>query len=547
MISVNPPWHNVFRGNSEAELELLLPDYVQARRWFGGKARVIRSIELVEAIPFGGTGSNACITYIAVNYTEGAPQTYMLPLAYALGERATQISRETPHAVVARLRVDESEDGVLYDAVQDADFVASLFDAIGQESVSKSDTGEVVGSSTAKFAQLNGPADEQLQPRVIGTEQSNTSIVYGDRFILKLFRRYEEGVNPDVEIGRFLTEKGFLNVPPVAGAIEYRRAGQEPATLALLQGFVPNRGDAWQYTLDALAQYFRSGIRDQGLGISDDILPRQQHLLDIIEERVPVEVGEAIGAYLESARLLGRRTAELHMALASDSQNPDFAPEPFSGPYQQFIYESMLGLVSQAIELLGNHLERLPESEQAAAQIVFDRHEEIASLFGPLLNWDIQAAIIRCHGDYHLGQVLYTGSDFMIIDFEGEPIRSLVERRRKHSPLKDVAGMLRSFHYAAYAAMFNETTRDAVMGQGDPEELEQWTEAWHLWVSAAFLREYLTVASGTPILPRTRPELQVLLDAYLLEKAIYELVYELNNRPDWVRIPLQGITQLLRS
>ncbi len=552
-VTVNPPWDNVFQWESKAALEVLLPNYVRTCRWFGGKAQVIRSVEIVETIPLVHVEAGSYITYIQVNYTQGQPQTYMLPLAYASGEHAARIREETSHAVVAYLQVaSENEDGVLYDAVRDREFAIALLETIGQGRVSRSNAGEIVGTSTLAFGLLAGPVGESLEPRVMRAEQSNTSIVYGDRFILKLFRRFEEGVNPDLEIGLFLTEKGFGNIPAVAGAIEYRREGRDPATLALLQGFVPNRGDAWQYTLDSLGEYFRAGvggseIGDQGSGVGEDMLPSQQHPLDLIEEEVPIRVREAIGPYLESARLLGRRTAELHVALASDARNPDFAPEPFSGPYQQFAYHSMRGLASQAFHLLGNHLETLPEAEQAEAQIVFDRQEQISALFEPLVKWDIKAARIRCHGDYHLGQVLYTGDDFIIIDFEGEPIRSLDERRRKHSPLKDVAGMLRSFHYAAYAAMFSETARAVMDQREDLAGIEQWTDAWHLWVSAAFLKEYLAVAADAPILPRTRQELQALLDAYLLEKAIYELVYELNNRPDWVRIPLQGIMQLLKS
>ncbi len=529
-------------------MEALLPTYVRTCRWFGGKARVIRSTEVVEAIPLSHAGAKSYVTYIAVNYTEGEPQTYMLPLTYAFGEQAARIREEAQHSVVADLRLTgDSEEGVLYDAVRDRGFALTLLDAIRLGDVFKGGSSEIVGSSTLAFGLLAGSDGGSLEPRVMRAEQSNTSIVYGDRFILKLFRRFEEGVNPDLEIGLFLTEKGFANIPAVAGATEYRREGRDPANLALLQGFVPNRGDAWQYTLDSLGEYFRAGVGDQGSGVGEDILPSQQHPLDLIEEEVPTQVREAMGPYLESARLLGRRTAELHMALASDPRNPDFAPEPFSGPYQQFAYHSIRELASQAFHLLANRLETLPEAEQAEAQIVFDRQEEIATLFEPLLKWDIEAARIRCHGDYHLGQVLYTGDDFIIIDFEGEPIRSLDERRRKHSPLKDVAGMLRSFHYAAYAAMFSETARAVMDQREDLAGIEQWTDAWHLWVSAAFLGEYLSVATDAPILPRTRQELQALLDAYLLEKAIYELVYELNNRPDWVRIPLQGIMQLLKS
>ena len=536
-ISIPSPWENVFHDEGKTALEALLPGYVVTCRWFGGKARAIRSIGITEAVPLMPEAPVAYITTIQIRYDDGGVETYMLPLAFAASAEAARLREETPQALVANLRLESGERGVLFDAARGPEFAGALLEAIERGHRSRTPSGELVASSTQALEPLIEGGTGQLQPRVMGGEQSNTSIVYGDQLILKLFRRFEEGVNPDLEIGRFLTEKGFANIPPVAGALEYRRLGASRATLALLQGFVPNRGDAWRYTLDSLGGYFaRAGelspTRDA------DLLPRQQHPLDIVGEQIPAAMSETAGDYLRSARLLGRRTAEMHVTLASDRAHPDFAPEALSDNYRRSLYESTRRLASEALRLLSSRLDTLPDSEQAAAQIVADRQGEIEALFEPLLDRDITAMLTRCHGDYHLGQVLYTGSDFVIIDFEGEPARSLDERRRKHSPLKDVAGMLRSFHYAAYAALF---------AQAGSELSDAWTDAWHLWVGAAFLDEYLPVVGEAGVLPRTRQDLQTLLDVYLLEKAIYELLYELNNRPGWVRIPLQGITQLLRT
>jgi maltose alpha-D-glucosyltransferase/alpha-amylase len=238
--------------------------------------------------------------------------------------------------------------------------------------------------------------------------------------------------------------------------------------------------------------------------------------------------------------MLGRSTAEMHLALASGAQNPAFAPVPFDAAYQRALYDAIQRLAADAFQLLRGRLPALPDTTRSAAEAVIALEAALPGHFQPLLDSEIHTLRTRVHGDYHLGQVLYTGRDFVIIDFEGEPLRSLEERRQKQSPLKDVAGMLRSFHYAAYAALFNRPANDPA----GVTVMEQWADAWHQWISAAFLAEYLRVAGQGNFLPNSRDNLQVLLDAYLLEKAIYELIYELNNRPDWLRIPLEGVRQL---
>jgi maltose alpha-D-glucosyltransferase / alpha-amylase len=367
-------------------------------------------------------------------------------------------------------------------------------------------------------------------------------VVYGGRLILKLFRRIDEGVNPDLEIGRFLTEEAtFANVPPVVGAIEYRRKSGEVMTLGILQEFVPNVGDAWGYTLDSLSHFFERALAHPEA--QSPAIP-QKTLLDLRDEDFPFLARELIGAYLESARLLGQRTAELHVALASSADDTDFAPEPFSTLYQRSIYQSMQSQSGQVFQLLRDRLALLPDSTRAEAQKVLDLEAEVRRRYRSILQRKISAMRIRVHGDYHLGQVLYTGRDFVIIDFEGEPARPLSERRIKRSALRDVAGMLRSFHYASYAALFGQVPG---IRPEDFPALEPWAQFWYTWVSAAFLKAYVAAAKEEPFLPKDPMEIQVLMDVYLLEKAIYELGYELNTRPDWIKVPLQGLLQLLAA
>ncbi len=535
-------WEEMLKGENRVALEAVLPDYLRSCRWFGGKARSIAGVSITSAVPLGGKGLGARIATVQVNYAEGNPQTYVLPLNFAWAEHAAQIEEDVPQAVITRLRVG-GQASVLYDATWDSDFASSLLDAIRNSRQFRSGSVALVGWPTRAFERVLGSHAASTASRVMRAQQSNTSVAYGDSAILKMFRRLEEGTSPDLEVGRFLGEQGFTHTPPLAGAIEYRHADGEPLTLAILQGFVPNQGDAWQYTLDSLCRYLDYGMSQGSVAPSDAAGSERRHLLDIVGMDVPDPVRHALGPYLDSARLLGRRTAEMHLALASDPNDPAFAPEPFTSDYLRGMYDSVSELTGTAFRLLQNRVADLPEEIRAEASDVISSHDRILSQFQPLLQHRLEATRTRCHGDYHLGQVLYTGSDFVIIDFEGEPVRLLRERRMKHSPLKDVAGMLRSFHYAAYAAM---STRIAKPLSEELTGIEGWADAWHRWVSVSFLSEYLHVASQGSFLPQKPEDLRTLLDIYLLEKAVYELIYELNNRPDWVRIPLQGVRELAR-
>ncbi len=531
------PWDTVFHSPAREALEAVLPGYVVPRRWFGAKTRTIRAIRIQEAIPIL---PSAVLALLRVEYAEGAPDSYALPIGFLAGAAGQTLRGERPAAVIASLHVEAGK-GVLYDAVWDPAFCTALLEAISDQRHYPGISGDVSATASSALARLRGADTTSLPPTLLGVEQSNTSIRYAERFILKLYRRLEAGVNPDQEIGLFLTERAaFANVPPVVGALEFRphppQTG-EPVTLALLQGFVPNRGDAWHYTLESLADYYRAAASQGTSGAQDLALP-QAPLLELVLDSLPALAEQFISPYLDSARLLGRRTAELHRALASAPDDATFGLEPFTPDFQAYLHGSMRGLTERIMRLLRERLVTLPESGQEEARRVLALEPQIAARFEALLARPVHAMRSRIHGDYHLGQVLYTVDDFMIIDFEGEPARPLSERRMKRSPLQDVAGMLRSFHYAAYAAYF------AHEQDGRPApELEPWARFWHLWVSVAYLQSYLGVIDGAAFMPADPADLRLLLDVYLVEKAVYEVGYELNNRPGWVQIPLQGILQ----
>jgi len=523
-------WTELFEPGGDGQLAEVLPSYVAVQRWFGAKTRRIKSAALKDSIQIPYAQGMAQLSLVDVQYTDGGEgDTYLLPLAVARGERAEEVWRRAPHAVVARLRGAEGE-AVLYDCLVETSFCDALLTAIARRRRFRSGRRLVAGTPTRVLRQ-HWREDTPVHAAPSAAEQSNNSVIFGEQLILKLYRRLEAGENPDLEIGRFLTEHTrFRNLAQVAGALEYRddqgagggsANGTEAVTLAVLQAYVPNQGDAWQSTRSSLEDYLHH-VRERRLG-------RPQ----------PELVQELAGRYLDDARVLGRRTAEMHLALASDPLDPAFAPEPPSAHAQRSAYQATRTLSSEVFQLLRQSLPGLPEQIRRQGEELAGQEAAVMARFQALLNQPVKAHRIRIHGDFHLGQVLKTGSDFVIIDFEGEPARSLRERRLKRFAMKDVAGMVRSFDYAAHAAVFD-------LAPDDPE-LRAWAKAWVEAVADAFFRQYLETAAGGVFLPTDRGEIEVLLSTFLLEKALYELRYELNNRPTWAPIPIGGLLALLQE
>ncbi|HLN14502.1 MAG TPA: maltose alpha-D-glucosyltransferase, partial [bacterium] len=537
-------WPGVFEPPLRAALEEVLGGYLRGRRWFGGKARALRTVHLGETIRIPYASAAAYVALLQARYVDGDPETYVLPLAFASGDRAAQVLKDTPGAALASVRPGgDAEAGVLYDALVDPAFCSALLDAIARRARFRGRAGEIVCAATPALRRVTG--EPPLPPPTVGkAEQSNTSVLYGDRAILKWFRRVEPGQHPDLEIGRFLTERAaFPQTPAVGAGLEYRPLKGEPTALGVLLQFVPNEGDAWTYTLDALGHYCERAL---AAGAYDAALDADDDALALAARPLPDAVYAEIGEYAHHAGLLGLRTAELHRALASDPRDPAFAPEPMTPHDQRSLYQSERALVQQALLSLRKQLRTLPDDAQSPAEQVLGAEGALLARFRAVVGAKLSGMRIRVHGDYHLGQVLYTGKDFVIIDFEGEPARTLTERRLKRSALRDVAGMLRSFHYAAHAAVRDQAARGVVSAHPDARAaLEARLGIWRRWVCAAFLRGYLVETDGAAFLPQTRADMRVLLDVHLLEKAVYELRYELNNRPDWVRIPLLGILELL--
>jgi len=526
-------WEAIFEGHSRTQLEMLLPEYLRKQRWFGGKARRVETAQVVDwgALPH----SNAVVAFVEVQYDSGDPDTYLLTLATTYGPAVDSIRQNYPNAIISSV-VSRRGRGVLHDAVFDDNACAELLSVIEETGAIETRHGALRGIPGAALSSVR--RDAPLPVTRSSAEQSNTSIIFGDRLILKLFRRQQPGPNPETEIGRYLTEVAhFDGVPTFAGSIEYQPSTGICSSLAILQGLVANEGDGWRLALDELERYYENSA---GVPFVEDPETSETAATDLValSRRPPLPIAqEHVGIALDAAARLGKRTAELHLALAAPSDDRAFAPEPLTANDLQALLSDLRQKATRVFDLLRDNVARLPDEMLDLAGQVLGRRRQILDSFRYSAADDLQVQRIRVHGDFHLGQVLRARTDYIILDFEGEPARPLSERRAKQSPLKDVAGMLRSLSYAAYAGLFNYTARRAE----DFEKLEPWAALWERSSAAEFLRAYCETACGAAFLPSNEADFRDLLAAYWLDKALYELSYELNNRPAWVRIPLMGI------
>jgi maltose alpha-D-glucosyltransferase/alpha-amylase len=537
-INATAGWGDILEGAGRLRLETVnLPEYIPKQRWFAGKSRRIKATRILDWASLNA--SQSVLAMIEVQFESGTPDVYVTLLAMTFGDAAEEIRRTAASTIVGPI-MSGKVSGVLHDGVFDDKACAGLFSLIEKETELDARHTRIFGVQGKVFRDvLGGAATTPLPVRRGSAEQSNTSILYGDRFILKLFRRHEPGLNPDAEIGRYLTEKtNFNRIPPFAGSIEYAGAADaESATLAMLQGLVTNEGDGWKWTLEELDRYFETFAP---VAFPEGITDELKNPVDLSERPTSPLARDHVGIYLDSAATLGRRTAELHLALASPTDDPAFAPEPLAAQDFEALLRDLRQRASGVFDLLKERVSYLPDEVVEIAATVLGRRRRILDHFHALRSDNVRTQRIRIHGDYHLGQVLKVKTDFVILDFEGEPARPLAYRRAKQCPLKDVAGMLRSFSYAAYASLINYTARHSE----DVARLEPWALLWECSVAAEFLRAYREAADGVEFLPRNSSDFRRLLDVFLLDKALYEVLYEMNSRPAWVRIPLMGILSL---
>jgi maltose alpha-D-glucosyltransferase/alpha-amylase len=496
-----------------------LPRFLLRQRWYGGKGDVIANAAILDHAQLPTARGTALLTLLQVESASGQLAAYFVPLALAWEDGDEERVRALNPVTVARIR-QQATPGVLADAFADEGFCRALVQAIGENRALPTVNGTIRFSRTQAFDAGGATALADLPVHVPKALSTNTVVSLGQRFFLKGYRRLRAGVNPELEVGRYLTEVApFPNTVPLAGAVEYVGNDGSVRTLAVLQGYVENQGDGWSYTLDYLERFLEA-------------------------QRTATEPpdADAHGAYLALMQTLGMRTAQMHVALATRSGDTAFDPEPVQPADLEAWKARVVQEARQSFDLLAQRLSGVVDGARGLCESLLAQRERAMQRIDAITPRDAEALKTRYHGDYHLGQVLLSRNDFVISDFEGEPGRTLEERRAKQSPLRDVAGMLRSFDYAQSSALVNTTT-------GRPEDLprlEPLARRWDTEARRAFLTAYEQTVRGG-VLFRSFAEMQGLLALFELEKAFYELRYELDNRPDWVAIPVRGILRLVEA
>jgi maltose alpha-D-glucosyltransferase / alpha-amylase len=513
-------WRDLFESEAGEVLETqILPLFLARQPWFRGKGRQIESVRIRDWTEFRGYTPLFAIVLLRVRYSDGNSETYSLPLAITFTGAGIGGSKDkTLENILCRVRLPQGA-GILSDALMDDHACQTVLDVIKSGQEFRSRRGVISARPAGVFAEVYGDSGSQPKIERRETEQGNTTVFFGHRLTLRHYRKLEPGINPDIEVRRFLTEEaGFKRVPLLAGAIEYEPSDNESETLAILQGAIETEGDGWTWTLDELARYY-------------------EYCATFAEERpVPAVPEEALGISLNAVNTLARYTAELHLAFASSTTNPAFVPEPLQSEDLKHLSQSCQRNMEAAFSLLEQMI-RDQSSDLAPDGIkLISRRDDILERLHALEQSEIQAFKTRVHGDYHLGQVLRAKNDYFGIDFEGDGARPLSERRAKTSPLKDVAGMLRSFSYAAQVALVRHTNRR-------PDEFRKlfgFAKLWELQTSFLFLKTYRDAITDPRLLPAGK-DLATLLEIFVLERALHELQYEINNRPQWVHIPLHGL------
>ncbi|MGM0622039.1 MAG: putative maltokinase, partial [Bacteroidota bacterium] len=531
---------NQMQGATKNSLEKLMRSYVRKNRWFRGKAKKIKDISVKNTIPLTTGNLHSHIVIIETSYIEGKNEQYIIPISIKTGEIIADVKFKHPEAMIAYVEVDGHE-GVMYDGSYNQEVRDIFLQLITQKGTVKSRKGSIVGVPGKKMSSKVKKSDLPLNSRVLLAEQSNTSILYDNKFFFKMYRSPEEGNNPELEIIKTLTENtSFRNFPTFAGALEYREGNAESSALGILVDFIPNEGNAWEFTQSAIDRYFDRIIENKQYLMSGKPVNTTTDLVDYVGEE---KMQDLLGPFFtEMIQLLGKRTAEMHIALASVENKKEFKPEPFSLLYQKSLYQSFRTLVKRTINQMKSSKQKLTaEQKELIDDIIGNESLLLSTVKQTLEKKKIHTSKTRVHGDYHLGQVLFTGKDFVIIDFEGEPTRSLTARKLKHCPFKDVAGMLRSFHYAIYMGQLENQSKIPESA----DVLKPWLEAWYEIVQNIFIESYLETAKGASFIPEETRQVTDLLSVYTIEKAIYEADYEFNNRPDWLHIPLNGLKKIL--
>ncbi len=479
----------------------IFPEYFNTCRWFAGKARVQKGFHIQHLLPLG----ESRIMIVEVSYHDGPSEFYQLPITQL------PLDVEIPEKGI----LEKTDTTQWVDAIYDEGFRSELYKAIFHHSLL------AAGDSLLASVKGKGLADsdtpERIDSRVLPVDSSNSAMLFGGKYFLKLYRKLFDQTNPEVEMVSFLTQHSeFKNIPAYAGSITWQRQGKPDVTLGMMQQAIRAERDNWVLTGDFLND-FMYGVPHGLFGIKENVF--------------------------EQVALLGKRTGEMHLGLYAPHAEEAFVCEEFDAFYRKFLLDRLSDLLDRRYALLIENYQKLDEPTQRLAWIFMEARELIDDFANEMLTRPLDSLRIRIHGDYHLGQVLTQNGDFIIIDFEGEPEAPIAERKIKHSPFKDVAGMIRSYHYAVSAKLFESTETQGISS----EKLQDVSDRWYKLMRDTYLDAYLEAFGWPHPLFKSQNEINFLLLFFLLEKAVYELGYEISYRPSWVNIPLRGIVEVIRE
>ncbi len=502
-ITTSIPWLE-FDSDKITQQKLLdsLHDHIKGARWFGGKAYQLISLTCDHCLPLDHDGNRFYFFIVEAGYMNHESEFYLLPLSLIEKENDSELS------ILATWN-----NRWIVDAVYDVAFHKALFHFVLNGANEKTANGSLNFDSGASL----DTSQVYISSRNPGVDQSNSSIFFNEKYFMKIYRKLFIETNPEVEMLKFLTEEGgYKHVPAYRGSLIWERKNIAPITFALMMNKVDATRDNWATTGDELNDFLHAFMKGT--------FSIHQFVFEQVE-------------------LLAKRTAEMHQALSAETKSKNFKVEKFNPKYREWLYHHLAELVEGRIAMLQNNYHLLDDDAKRMAGLLLDKKEMVLKFFARIKMKPLKSLRTRIHGDFHLGQVLYTGKDFIIIDFEGEPESSIEDRKIRHSPLKDVAGMIRSFHYAVSAKLFySAETKDS-----DIIKLQKAADRWFHLIRETFTETYLEALGKDQKLYANKAEINFLFMLHLLEKAIYEVGYELNGRPDWLKIPLRGIEQVINE
>lgn len=528
-----------------ASVAAVLPRFLFLRRWFQTKDRRLRSIQITELITIGD--GKFRLAFVRVEYATGDPEVFVVPLALGNADDLKRLSEQQSGSIVAEIRAQGGVQAVLYGAMRDDEFCTALIDGFARRKRFMGEHGQLVAHRNRQFRKQWGNSHPNLEPAIFPSSEVDTSVKFGDRFVLKVLRKIEPGLHPGIEMGKLLTEKvAFSHAAPYAGCLEYQGDNGESIAVAILHGFVPNEGNAWQEARRNLNQLLD---RVTQAGVSQETLrdgtPTNIFSLEFALRAPSEDSRELIGDYLTAAERMGARVAQLHLVLATQFDDPALSSEPFNDFYRQSLYHGCIGLTERRMEFIRQRFPDMSDDVRGLAAKVLEQKDAVITKFQAVFHDRIQSERQRFHGRLHLGHLLVTeAQDVTIYDFEGDPHQHVSERRIKRCPLRDVATMLVSFGYAAQTAI-RQIAAVEFSDSSDSPALRDAGRFWYAHVAAAFLRGYWKIADKAAYLPRERAQQQTLLQMYLLERALLDVRADIADKPELAGMPFRIILHLL--